>query len=77
LDYFEEKEIPIPTLYLMGEEDYMFLPPLKQIIRKHRHCILKIIGNSGHVCNVDRPDLFNLFSISFIKAQVSPNTVAC
>ena len=27
----------------MGEEDYMFLPPLKQIIRKHRHCILKII----------------------------------
>lgn len=77
LDYFEEKEIPIPTLYLMGEEDYMFLPPLKQIIRKHRHCILKIIENSGHVCNVDRPELFNLLSISFIKEQASLNTVAC
>lgn len=67
LNYFEEKEIAVPTLYLMGEEDYMFLPPLKRIVAKHKHCILKILENSGHVCNVDRPDLFNFFSISFIK----------
>jgi len=55
----------------------MFLPPLKQIIRKHKHCILKIIENSGYVCNVDRPDLFNLFSISFIKEQTNPEALGC
>ena len=76
LNYFEEKEIPVPTLYLMGEEDYMFLPPLKRIIRKHRHCILKIIENSGHVCNLDRPDLFNFFSISFIKDHLQFKALA-
>ena len=70
LNYFEEKEIAVPTLYLMGEEDYMFLPPLKRIVAKHKHCILKILKNSGHVCNVDRPDLFNFLSISFIKDQL-------
>jgi pimeloyl-ACP methyl ester carboxylesterase len=70
LNYFEEKEIAVPTLYLMGEEDYMFLPPLKRIVAKHRHCILKILKNSGHVCNVDRPDLFNFLSIAFIKGQL-------
>ncbi len=70
LNYFEEKEIPVPTLYLMGEEDYMFLPPVKRIIAKHRHSILKIIENSGHVCNVDRPDLFNFLSIAFIKEHL-------
>jgi pimeloyl-ACP methyl ester carboxylesterase len=76
LNYFEEKEIPVPTLYLMGEEDYMFLPPLKRIVAKHKHCILRILENSGHVCNVDRPDLFNFFSISFIKDQLQLKSLA-
>ncbi|MFN8006501.1 MAG: alpha/beta hydrolase [Terriglobia bacterium] len=67
LNYFEEREIPIPTLYLMGEEDYMFLPPLQQMVRRHKYCILTILENSGHVCNIDRPELFNFHSISFIK----------
>lgn len=76
LNYFEEKEIPVPTLYLMGEEDYMFLPPLKRIVAKHKHCILRVLHNSGHVCNVDRPDLFNFFSISFIKEQLQLRSLA-
>jgi pimeloyl-ACP methyl ester carboxylesterase len=76
LNYFEEKEIAVPTLYLMGEEDYMFLPPLKRIVEKHKHCILKILENSGHVCNVDRPDLFNFLSISFIKKQLHLRSLA-
>ena len=76
LNYFEEKEIAVPTLYLMGEEDYMFLPPLKRIVAKHKHCILKILENSGHVCNLDRPDLFNFLSISFIKEQLQFKSLA-
>lgn len=76
LNYFEEKEIPVPTLYLMGEEDYMFLPPVENLIKNHRYCTLKVLEKSGHVCNVDRPDLFNSFSISFIKKHPVLEAVA-
>ncbi|SFC97334.1 Pimeloyl-ACP methyl ester carboxylesterase [Flexibacter flexilis DSM 6793] len=67
LRYFKEKELPIPTLYLMGEEDYMFLPPVKMIVDKHKHSELYVVSNSGHVCNVDQPEQFNQISINFIK----------
>ena len=76
LSYFQEKEIPIPTLYLMGEEDYMFLPFIKKLIKQHRFCSLRVLENSGHVCNVDRADLFNNFSIAFIKNQAQLTAAA-
>lgn len=69
LRLFEEKELEIPTLYLMGEEDHMFLPPVRHIVRRHRFSVLRVLEDSGHVVNVDRADLFNLLSIDFIKGQ--------
>ncbi|MBA2669685.1 MAG: alpha/beta fold hydrolase [Gemmatimonadetes bacterium] len=69
LRFFEEKELEIPTLYLMGEEDHMFLPPVRHIVGKHAFSVLRVLEDSGHVVNVDRPDLFNLLAIDFIKKQ--------
>jgi pimeloyl-ACP methyl ester carboxylesterase len=69
LRLFEEKELEIPTLYLMGEEDHMFLPPVRHIVKRHRFSVLRVLEDSGHVVNVDRADLFNLLSIDFIKRQ--------
>jgi pimeloyl-ACP methyl ester carboxylesterase len=67
LRLFEERELPIPTLYLMGEEDYMFLPPVASIVSRHRRFTrLEVLPDSGHVVNVDRADLFNRHSIGFI-----------
>lgn len=67
LKYFNEKEISIPTLYIMGDEDHMFLPPVKNIVTKHSGAYLQVLPNSGHVVNVDQPELFNQYSIHFIK----------
>jgi pimeloyl-ACP methyl ester carboxylesterase len=67
LRYFKEKDIPVPTLYIMGDEDYMFLPQVKRLVKEHKHSILSILGNCGHVCNVEQPELFNQLSIDFIK----------
>ena len=68
LRLFEERELPIPTLYVMGDEDYMFLPPVARIAERHtRFTRLEVLPDSGHVVNVDRPDLFNLLSIQFIR----------
>ena len=67
LRLFEERDVGIPTLYLMGEEDHMFLPAARNLARKHRRAILRVIEQCGHVCNIERPDLFNRFSIDFLK----------
>lgn len=71
LRLFEEKELPIPTLYLMGEEDHMFLPPVRHLVAKHRHSILRVLEGSGHVVNVDRADLFNSLAIGFMHDPVT------
>ncbi|MEI8033458.1 MAG: alpha/beta hydrolase [Chlorobiaceae bacterium] len=67
LRYFEEKDTGIPTLYLMGEEDHMFLPAVRLIIERHTNSWLEVIVNSGHVCNVDQPGEFNARAILFLK----------
>jgi len=67
LRLFEERDVDIPTLYLMGDEDHMFLPAVRQLVQRHRRSLLRVIERSGHVCNVDRPELFNRFSIDFLK----------
>lgn len=71
LKYFNEKELSIPTLYVMGEEDHMFLPPVKQIVQRHKYATLQILIDSGHVVNVDQPEQFNSHTIAFIKRHSS------
>lgn len=67
LKYFREEEIPVPTLYVMGEEDYMFLPQVKRLVTKHKHALLEVFKDCGHVVNIDQADLFNEVSVNFIK----------
>ena len=69
LRFFTEKELPAPTLYLMGDEDHLFLPPVQALIKRHANSVLEIIENSGHVCNIDQPEVFNRLSIDFLKAN--------
>ncbi|WP_420127956.1 alpha/beta fold hydrolase [Longimicrobium sp.] len=66
---FEQKELPIPTLYVMGDEDHMFLPSVTGLVSRHtRFSKLEVLPECGHVVNVDRPELFNVLSIDFIRA---------
>lgn len=67
LRYFNEKDVKLPTLYLMGDQDYMFLTQVMSLVKNHEFARLSIIENSGHVCNVEQPEIFNRLSIEFIK----------
>lgn len=69
LKYFKEKDIGIPTLYVMGEEDIMFLEPVKKIVQEHKLSLLKIVKACGHVVNVEQPEVFNRVSLQFLKNQ--------
>jgi pimeloyl-ACP methyl ester carboxylesterase len=67
LRYFKEKDLRIPTLYLMGAEDHMFLEPVKRVVKEHQSAWLEIVPDSGHVVNVDQPEHFNRSAIAFIQ----------
>lgn len=67
LRLFEERDAGIPTLYLMGDEDHMFLPAARNLARRHRRSTLRVIERCGHVCNIQCPDLFNALSLEFLR----------
>lgn len=68
LKIFRQVEVKIPTLYLMGNEDYMFLPSIQELAKRHANSQLQIVPNCGHVVNIEQPTIFNSASISFLKS---------
>tara|TARA_B110000459_G_scaffold192114_1_gene228969 strand:- start:1192 stop:1986 length:795 start_codon:yes stop_codon:yes gene_type:complete len=69
LRFFRLNDINIPTLYVMGEQDHLFLPSIKKVISGHMSAKLHVIKNCGHVVNVEQPMEFNTTVISFLKSQ--------
>lgn len=68
LRLFRIKDLKIPTLYIMGEEDHLFLPSIKSIVEKHVNASLIIIKKCGHVVNVDEATIFNAKTIKYINS---------
>ncbi len=67
LKWFRQVELNIPTLYVMGEEDYMFLPSVKKVVEQHfKSSKLCVIADCGHVVNVENSSVFNQVVIEFI-----------
>ena len=64
---FRQIELNIPTLYVMGDEDYMFLPSVRIVVGNHyKSSKLFVIEKCGHVVNVEQPIVFNDAVLSFI-----------
>lgn len=73
--FFKKMGIPsiaTPTLYIMGEQDYMFLPTIRKKVKEVRSAILKVVKKSGHVVNIDRYREFNDISLQFLLSLSSP-----
>ena len=67
LRFFRNADIKIPTLYIMGEEDYLFLPSVRKIVKSHTNSNLCVIEDCGHVVNVEQPQLFNTKVIGYLS----------
>lgn len=67
LKVFRQKQIKVPTLYVMGAQDYMFLPSVKKVVEQQQLSQLQVIPNCGHVVNIERPQQFNQLSIHFLQ----------
>lgn len=67
LRWFRSIDVAIPTLYLMGDEDHMFLPSVRHLAARQTSAQLIVVPDSGHVVNIDQPEFFNRESIGFIQ----------
>lgn len=69
LSLFRIKNIGVPTLYIMGAQDHMFLPSISKIVRDHHSSILFVVPNCGHVVNIEQPGIFNKEAINFLTQK--------
>lgn len=66
LSFFRINDCGIPTLYIMGSEDYMFLPSISKLVKHHSSSQLTVIHECGHVVNVEQPEIFNARVINYL-----------
>ncbi|MDR9397678.1 MAG: alpha/beta hydrolase [Salibacter sp.] len=69
LRYLEEKHMHIPTLYIMGSEDHMFLGPVAELVKRGKMEFLHIIEKCGHVVNIERAAEFNEHSLAWLAQK--------
>ena len=65
---FRQVDVGIPTLYVMGEEDYMFLPSVQKMAGMHQTSQIAVVADCGHVVNVEQPEVFNKTTLGFLKS---------
>ena len=65
---FIKQKIEIPTLYLMGENDHLFLGQAQlDVACSGDNVSMVIVPDAGHVCNIDNKSFFNRVSIDFFS----------
>jgi len=69
LRFFRLADIKIPTLYVMGEEDYLFLPTVRKVVDEHQKSKLFVVPDCGHVVNVEKPAIFNKTTLAYLLAN--------
>ena len=67
LRFFRQVDVGIPTLYIMGEEDYMFLPSVQQLTSSQGSATLAVVPQCGHVVNVEQPQQFNTMTLNYLQ----------
>ena len=66
LRFFRANDIKIPTLYMMWEEDNLFLHSVQKLAKEHLLSQVFVVTKCGHVVNVEPPLVFNEKSIQFL-----------
>tara|TARA_B100001057_G_scaffold39003_2_gene35129 strand:+ start:2916 stop:3713 length:798 start_codon:yes stop_codon:yes gene_type:complete len=56
----------IPTLFISGKEDHMFVKKVEKFVSENKNCLLEKISKCGHVVNINKPYVFNKLSLSFL-----------
>jgi pimeloyl-ACP methyl ester carboxylesterase len=76
LEQIENEDSGLPTLYVMGDQDYILLEPVKDLVNACKNKSLAIIDKCGHVVNIEKAEIFNELSIDFIRQIDYRSTVS-
>lgn len=60
-------------LIISGDEDHCFIDDAKALARKMRNTEMKIIEKCGHVCSIEKWNVFNSMVLDFLSCSM-PNT---
>ena len=61
------QSIKVPTLILVGQQDYVCSKAAKLLAQSIPNATLKIIANSGHMTPLEQPAAFNAALLEFLK----------
>lgn len=75
LRLIEAQDPGIPVLYVMGDQDYLFLGPIRERVQKFTHHTLEVVEHCGHVVNIEQARVFNDLSIRFLRSV--PESTNC
>ena len=65
------RENQLPVFLISGSEDYFFFNSVKRTHEKLSEASLCFIEKCGHVCSIEKYELFNSLVLKFIKGQSS------
>lgn len=77
LDAFFKDGLKFPALIAMGAEDHVFKASAQQMVSKNDQAELFLLNKAGHICNIDRPELFNEKALAFYERFSDGLPVAC
>lgn len=69
---FEAVLPDIPTLYVMGRQDHMFLPTVADMVARTKAATLEVVEQCGHVVTIEQAQRFNEAAIRFLTGQNNP-----
>lgn len=69
----DTRENLIPTLYVMGEQDHLFLNPIRKMIDNVKNSTLLVVEECGHVVNIEQARIFNEWAVKFLNSQIEVN----
>ena len=66
----------VPKLFISGDQDYLFLPHVREYVAHDPNSALHVIPRCGHVCNIQAPQEFNRIALEHLcnAYQGAPQT---
>lgn len=62
------KNYKIPTLFISGKRDYLFLDGIKELCKKTKEFQFHALKDCGHVCSIEKSNLFNNLTLDFLES---------
>lgn len=59
-------------LVVMGSDDFAFIQNARNYVKQQPLAEFFVIEDTGHICNIEQPDIFNTVTLDFLKQQTVP-----